>query len=61
MFSREQDEAIRKAIIAAAGAIKGPAAGAFINSILERAAEFVHWLPDAIAAAEKIGEDVFEA
>lgn len=55
IFNNDRDDTTRKAILAACGAIKGPAASAFISSIFDRAAESGLWLSDAIAAAEKIG------
>jgi HEAT repeat protein len=55
LFEKETDKPIRQAIISAMGAIKGPAASAFIGSLLHRAVEFPSLLPDAVAAAEKIG------
>jgi len=55
MFPEEIEQSIRRAIIAAMGAMKGPAASAFIDSLLSHAGGIATLLPDAVAAAERIG------
>lgn len=54
MFEKQSEPAIRQAIVAAMGGLKGPTASAFISSILDRP-ESTSVLQHKIAAAEKIG------